>query len=67
MIVPIVTAANTTTDPIAVRSPAVVAARKTGRIVRSGEAAAPNGTITAASPLRRRVAGLPAWRCSCSA
>jgi hypothetical protein len=50
MIVPIVTTAKMTSELIAVLTPTVVAARNTGRIVRSGEAAAPNGTITEANP-----------------
>ena len=49
-IVAIVTAAKIASDATAVPVPTVAAARKTGRIVTSGEAAAPNGTITAASP-----------------
>ncbi len=48
-IVPIVTAPKITTEPTAVAAPTVAAARNTGRIVRSGDAAAPNGTMIAAT------------------
>ena len=50
---PRVTSENTMSVPIAVAGPTAPAARNTGRMVRSGEAAARNGTTKASSRAAR--------------